>query len=88
MIKNNYLLGASEADRRFHDYLIGSNGNKRLKAVYYRAPLPMIHDEIADSQYWENPASQSERTLPPTSASLMSIITLLLSRSSRESRRS
>ena len=53
MIKNNYLLGASEADRRFHDYLIASTGNERLKAVYYRAPLPLIHDEIADSQYWE-----------------------------------
>jgi DNA-binding GntR family transcriptional regulator len=53
MIKNSYLLGASEADRRFHDYLVGNTGNKRLKAVYYRAPLPLVHDEIADSQYWE-----------------------------------
>ncbi len=53
MIKNNYLLGASEADRRFHDYLMGSTGNQRLKEIYYRAHLPLIHDELIESEYWE-----------------------------------
>ncbi len=53
MIKNNYPLGVSEADRRFHEDLIDMTGNKRLKAIYQRAPLPMVHDEIAHSQFWE-----------------------------------
>ena len=53
MVRNNYLLGVSEADRRFHEKLIELTGNKRLKAVYHRAPLPMVHDEIVQSQFWE-----------------------------------
>ena len=53
MIKNNYLLGASEADRRFHDYLVQRTDNKRLADLYFRAHLPLIHDELIDSDYWE-----------------------------------
>ncbi len=42
-IEHGYRLGASEADRRFHQTLIDLAGNRRLADVYRRAPLPLIH---------------------------------------------
>lgn len=60
LIDDGYLLGASEADRRFHERLIELAGNRRLEMIYRRAPLPMIHAGIANSPNWE---AEMRRTL-------------------------
>lgn len=60
LIDDGYLLGASEADRRFHERLIELAGNRRLEMIYRRAPLPMIHAGIANSPNWER---EMRRTL-------------------------
>lgn len=52
MVEGNYILGASEADRRFHERLIELAGNRRLRLIYRRAPLPMIHRPIIDVPHW------------------------------------
>lgn len=53
LIDDGYLLGASEADRRFHERLVELAGNRRLTMIYMRAPLPMIHGRIANTPFWE-----------------------------------
>ncbi|MCC7351269.1 MAG: GntR family transcriptional regulator [Phycisphaerales bacterium] len=53
-LERGYSLGFSEADRRFHESLVEAAGNKRLRMIYQRAPLPMIHDEIVRSEHWLN----------------------------------
>jgi DNA-binding GntR family transcriptional regulator len=40
-IDGGYMLGAIEADRRFHMSLIELAGNRRLTRLYQQAPLPM-----------------------------------------------
>lgn len=60
MIERNYILGASEADRRFHERLVELAGNRRLTMIYQRAPLPMIHRPIVDTPHWE---AEMQRTL-------------------------
>jgi DNA-binding GntR family transcriptional regulator len=42
MLEQNYIMGAFEADRRFHEELIRATGMTRLEQVYRRAPLPMF----------------------------------------------
>lgn len=51
-LERGYSLGFSEADRRFHESLVEAAGNKRLRMIYQRAPLPMIHDEVVRSDHW------------------------------------
>ena len=53
LIHNGYLLGASEADRRFHERLVELGGNRRLTMIYQRAPLPMMHRSFVDTPRWE-----------------------------------
>lgn len=53
LIEQGYLLGASEADRRFHDTLVQLSGNRRLAMIYARAPLPMLHSRIVATPQWE-----------------------------------
>ncbi len=60
LIRKSYLLGASEADRRFHEALIDAAGNPRLGVIYHRAPLPMIHRQIIATDRW---AFECQRTL-------------------------
>ncbi len=52
LIAEGYHLGVSEADRRFHEALVGVSGNDRLSDLYYRAPLPIIHRHILEPQEW------------------------------------
>jgi DNA-binding GntR family transcriptional regulator len=52
LISKGYLLGASEADRRFHEALIRAAGNRRLEMLYERAPLPMLHGRIIGRDAW------------------------------------
>jgi len=53
MIEGRYILGASEADRRFHEQLVALAGNRRLTMIYDRAPLPMLHAHIINTPQWE-----------------------------------
>lgn len=60
LVDDGYLLGAAEADRRFHERLIELAGNRRLTMIYVRAPLPMLHRPIVETPHWE---SEMRRTL-------------------------
>ena len=57
MIENDYTLGTSESDRRFHEQLVELAGNRRLTMIYLRAPLPMIHASLINTMQWR-PAMQ------------------------------
>jgi len=52
LVDAGYLLGVTEADRRFHETLIELTGNPRLAGLYQRAPLPMIHDRLIGTDRW------------------------------------
>lgn len=52
LVAAKYLLGASESDRRFHETLVDSAGNKRLSLLYHRAPLPLIHGPMQSESRW------------------------------------
>jgi DNA-binding GntR family transcriptional regulator len=52
LVRDDYLLGVAEADRRFHEALIDAAGNRRLSVLYQRAPLPIIHPEIISGDQW------------------------------------
>jgi len=53
LVREEYLLGVAEADRRYHESLIDAAGNKRLATLYQRAPLPILHPEIISGHAWE-----------------------------------
>lgn len=53
LVKEEYMLGVAEADRRYHESLIEAAGNKRLMMLYQRAPLPIIHPEVISGHAWE-----------------------------------
>lgn len=52
LVREDYVLGVAEADRRFHEALIDAAGNRRLSMLYQRAPLPIIHPEIISGAKW------------------------------------
>ncbi len=52
LVREDYLLGVAEADRRFHEALIEAASNRRLVMLYQRAPLPIIHPEIVSGPQW------------------------------------
>ncbi len=51
-IREGYLLGSAEADRRFHEALVDAAESRRLSMLYRRAPLPLIHQEMANPAVW------------------------------------
>jgi len=51
-IRENYLLGSAEADHRFHEAIVEAAGSRRLLMLYRRAPLPLIHQQMADPTAW------------------------------------
>lgn len=59
LIKEDYLLGVAEADRRFHEALIGAANNRRLTILYQRAPLPMIHPILISESQWTARVAQT-----------------------------
>ena len=59
LVKEEYMLGVAEADRRFHESLIEAADNKRLVTLYQRAPLPIIHPEIISGHQWESRVQQT-----------------------------
>ncbi len=58
--KSKYSMGTSEADRRFHECLMDSAGNKRLAMLYHRAPLPLVRVPIATDEKWFEQCSLTE----------------------------
>ena len=59
-LKRGYALGVIEADRRFHEALIDAAGMRRLSLLYHRAPLPLIHGDVENQDFWRQ---SCERTL-------------------------
>ena len=60
LLRDGYALGVIEADRRFHEILIGMPRLRRLTDLYRRAPLPMIHHHTQEQSVW---AQECGRTL-------------------------
>lgn len=52
LLKEDYVLGVAEADRRFHVELVEIAGNRRLTMLYHRAPLPIIFPEVVNGPQW------------------------------------
>jgi len=59
LVKEDYLLGVAEADRRFHEALIEAARNRRLTILYQRAPLPMIHPVLISNSQWVHRVEQT-----------------------------
>jgi DNA-binding GntR family transcriptional regulator len=59
LITSGYLIGVTEADRRFHEALIDLADQRRLKLIYRRAPLPMIHEHVAGTPAWQAECHQT-----------------------------
>jgi DNA-binding GntR family transcriptional regulator len=57
LVKEDYVFGVAEADRRFHVSLIEASGNRRLAMLYQRAPLPIIYPEVVSGEQWLNRAN-------------------------------
>jgi len=72
LVREDYVLGVAEADRRFHENLIEAAGNRRLSMLYQRAPLPIIHPEIISGDKWK---ARVQRTHEEHRAMLDAIVT-------------
>lgn len=59
LVREDYLLGVAEADRRFHEALVNAAGNHRLAMLYERAPLPIIHPLIITGEEWRARVQQT-----------------------------
>jgi DNA-binding GntR family transcriptional regulator len=70
LLNKSYLLGASEADRRFHESLINAADSRRLAMIYHRAPLPMLHRRVAEEPHWRE---ECQKTLAEHEAILKAI---------------
>jgi DNA-binding GntR family transcriptional regulator len=71
LVREDYLLGVAEADRRYHEALIEASGSRRLAMLYHRAPLPIIVPSIVSGQQW---AATVQRTLEEHRAILTSMM--------------
>ena len=71
LVREDYLLGVAEADRRFHEALIDAANNRRLSMLYQRAPLPIIHPVILSGPQW---MASVQMTLDEHSATLAAIL--------------
>ncbi len=69
-VREGAFLGAAEGDRRFHEALVDAAGSPRLSAIYRHAPLPLIHQEMADPAVW---LAEEQRTLREHRAILAAI---------------
>ncbi len=50
MVQKGYILGACEADIKFHEMLVHSSGNERLLKSYHNAHIPLFHQKIGKSK--------------------------------------
>jgi len=53
LVHDEYLLGAVEADWRFHESLIMACENHRLAIAYRHSPILIIHPEVLTGRQWE-----------------------------------
>jgi DNA-binding GntR family transcriptional regulator len=53
LVQDEYLLGAVEADWRFHESLILASENRRLSIAYRHSPMLIIHPEVLAGKQWE-----------------------------------
>jgi DNA-binding GntR family transcriptional regulator len=53
LVQDEYLLGAVEADWRFHESLILASENHRLTIAYRHSPMLIIHPEVLGGKEWE-----------------------------------
>lgn len=53
LVQDEYLLGAVEADWRFHESLILATQNRRLTIAYRHSPMLIIHPEVLAGKEWE-----------------------------------
>lgn len=53
LVQDEYLLGAVEADWRFHESLILASENRRLTIAYRHSPMLIIHPEVLAGRQWE-----------------------------------
>lgn len=61
LIEQRYELGASEADRRFHEALVESAESRRLALIYHHAPIPLLHQRLDRADQWVGLAEASLR---------------------------
>lgn len=71
LVKEDYLLGVAEADRRYHEALIEAARNRRLAILYQRAPLPIIHPVLISTSQW---TARVEQTLEEHRAMIGAIL--------------
>lgn len=50
MIERGYFGGALEADMKFHELLIDSAGNEKLKNIYQISNIPILHQKLGKAQ--------------------------------------
>jgi len=51
--RDEYLLGAVEADWRFHEALVLASQNQRLAIAYRHSPMLIIHPDVLAGKEWE-----------------------------------
>jgi len=71
LVLDEYLLGAVEADWRFHESLILASENRRLTIAYRHSPMLIIHPEVLAGKQWEQ---TMQRTVHEHRAILDSIL--------------
>jgi DNA-binding GntR family transcriptional regulator len=71
LVQDEYMLGAVEADWRFHEALILASENHRLAIAYRHSPMLIIHPEVLAGKEWEE-------TMRRTVEEHRSILTALL----------
>ena len=52
MMENGYVMGANEADIKFHETLVAASGNPRLLKLYYNAHIPLFHQKIGKTKVY------------------------------------
>ncbi|MBI4581411.1 MAG: GntR family transcriptional regulator [Planctomycetes bacterium] len=53
LVQDEYLLGAVEADWRFHEALVLASQNQRLAIAYRHSPMLIIHPDVLAGKEWE-----------------------------------
>jgi DNA-binding GntR family transcriptional regulator len=80
LVQDEYLLGAVEADWRFHESLIVASENRRLCIAYRHSPVLIIHPEVLVGKQWE-------QTMQRTAQEHRDLVELLLKGDAASARR-
>jgi DNA-binding GntR family transcriptional regulator len=60
MIQRGYFGGACEADVKFHETLIESAGNEKLRNLYQSGNIPLFHQKLGRTQTHMNDYEQTD----------------------------